>query len=200
MRRRPPIDFAFVLSALRRFRRRAAFFVVVAVAAVVVGVMVAPREYSSEARLFLRVGRESVALDPTATVGEKISINDTRLNEINSALEMLRSRELCTHVVDRLGPDIFLDPPAEPGKAVSASAESPQLSAVWTAAIKALESLGLLDPVDRHERAVLALGQSMQAYVPRNTYLLAVSCRSSTPENAQQIVEAILACYAEMHA
>src|SRR5215211_6406957 len=106
---RQPIDARFVLSALQRFRGRAIVFFVVALAAVVAGVLIAPREYSSEARLFLRVGRESVALDPTATMGEKISINDTRQNEINSALEMLRSRELCGHVVDRLGPEIFLD-------------------------------------------------------------------------------------------
>jgi uncharacterized protein involved in exopolysaccharide biosynthesis len=200
MRRRGSIDASFIFHALIRFRRRATAFVVVAVAAVVVGVMVAPREYSSEARLFLRVGRESVALDPTATVGEKISINDTRVNEINSALEMLRSRELCTHVVDQLGPDIFLEKPAELSSTVQASAEPSQFAAVWTATVKTCEFVGLLDPVDRHERAVLTLGDSMQAYVPRNTNLLAVSCRSATPENAQKIVETIVACFAEMHA
>jgi uncharacterized protein involved in exopolysaccharide biosynthesis len=200
MRRRLPLDASFVLNAVVRFRRRTIAFVVVAVAAVFVGVMVAPREYSSEARLFLRVGRESVALDPTATVGEKISINDTRVNEINSALEMLRSRELCTHVVDRLGADVFLDRSVPSSNATEASAEPSQTAAVWTAIVKVAEAVGLLDPVDRHERAVLTLGQSMQAHVPRNTNLLAVSCRSATPETAQRIVETIVECFAEMHA
>jgi polysaccharide biosynthesis protein PslE len=197
---RQPIDARFVLSALHRFRVRAVAFFVVALAAVVAGVLVAPREYASEARLFLRVGRESVALDPTATMGEKISINDTRQNEINSALEMLRSRELCTHVVDRLGPEIFLDPPPSTDAEVKASGEPSQFAAAWTATVKALESIGALDPVDRQERAIMALGQSLQAYVPRNTNLLAVSCRSATPENAQKIVETVVACFAEMHA
>jgi uncharacterized protein involved in exopolysaccharide biosynthesis len=195
-----PIDANFVLGAVQRFRGRALLFFVVALAAVVAGVLLAPREYASEARLFLRVGRESVALDPTATMGEKISINDTRVNEINSALEMLRSRELIAHVVDRLGPDIFLYPPAIPEGEAKASAEPSQFAAAWTATVKVLESIGALDPVDRQERAILALGQSLQAYVPRNTNLLAVSCRSSTPENAQQIVETVVACFAEMHA
>jgi uncharacterized protein involved in exopolysaccharide biosynthesis len=57
----------------------------------------------------------------------------------------------------------------------------------------------VLDPVDRQERAVLELGKAMSAYVPRNTHLIAVACDSATPENAQQIVQTIVDCYAELH-
>src|SRR5688572_30514344 len=82
----PRIDLSFVLKALKRYRGRATLFVLSIMALVIAGLLLVPREYSSEAQLFFRPGRESVALDPTATIGEKISLNDTRLAEINSAL------------------------------------------------------------------------------------------------------------------
>jgi polysaccharide biosynthesis protein PslE len=198
----PRIDLPFVLKALQRHRGRSILFILSVMALVIAGVLLVPREYSSEARLFLRPGRESVALDPTATIGEKISLNDTRLAEINSALEMLRSRELCARVVEELGPDIFLDPaPAASGGAETAivQAESSSFKAAWASLVKNLEAIGVLDPVDRQERAILALGKAMSASVPRNTHLIAVSCRSTTPENAQKIVETIVACYSELH-
>jgi uncharacterized protein involved in exopolysaccharide biosynthesis len=199
---RQRIDLAFVAGAVRRYRRRATGFFLLAMAAVILGLMIAPRQYSSEARLFLRVGRESGGLDPTATMGDKISVNDNRQNEINSALEMLRSRELCRRVVDRIGPAIFLDPPASEEAAAEAAAEPAepsQAKLIWTTLVKSLEAVGVLDPVDSHERAVQELSDSMTAAVPRNTHLIAVSCRASTPENAQKIVETIVACFAEMH-
>ena len=201
MRASTGIDLRFVLSALKRFRSRSIAFFVIAVSLVTVGVMLAPREYSSDARLFIRVGRESVALDPTASMGEKISINDTRVNEINSALEMLRSRELCVRVVDRLGADFILEPPTADdatGTAQAASEPSP-LSAAWTSVVKTLEAVGLLDPVDRHERAVRALGLAMGSSVPRNTHMISVSCTAPTPERAQELVKAIIDCFGEMH-
>jgi uncharacterized protein involved in exopolysaccharide biosynthesis len=194
------IDFRFVTGALWRFRRRALCFAVACFSLVLAGLILAPREYSSEARLFLRLGH--VALDPTSTLGDKLTLNDTPQNEINSALEMLRSTELCQRVVDRLGPDLILDPPSPGSDQVAeaaADAGPSTLSQGWTSLVKGLEGVGLLDPLDRRERAVIALSQAMQASVPRNTYLVAVSCRSNTPENAQRITETIIECFSEMH-
>ncbi len=193
------IDLPFVLEALRRFRHRAVTFLVIAVGIVIAGVLLAPRQYSSEARLFLRVGRESGGLDATATIGDNIAINDNRLNEVNSALEMLKSRELCVRVVDRLGPQAILDPPAGVEPSDDANSGPSVLSLAWTGIVKRLEAVGILDPVDAHERAIKELGEAMQATVPKNTCVITVTCRSATPENAQKIVAEILACYAEMH-
>src|ERR1700722_16699062 len=44
-----------------------------------------PRKYASEAKLFVRLGRESVTLDPTTTTGQMLQVQETRENQINSA-------------------------------------------------------------------------------------------------------------------
>ena len=46
--------------------------------------------YRSEARLLIRLGRESVSLDPTATLGQIAQINRTYDWEVNSELEVDR--------------------------------------------------------------------------------------------------------------
>ncbi|MGI9429024.1 MAG: Wzz/FepE/Etk N-terminal domain-containing protein, partial [Bythopirellula sp.] len=45
-------------------------------------ILFAPREYRSEAKVFMKIGRESVKIDPTATTGDMISMqSNSRENE-----------------------------------------------------------------------------------------------------------------------
>ncbi len=109
------------------FRRKGAsgtFFVATAVG-VVSYVLFAPEVYRSEAKLLVKIGRESVALDPTVTTGRIISVARSRMNEINSELEILKSHDLACGVVDSLGAGRILgtgerDAPPERAKAVEA--------------------------------------------------------------------------------
>ena len=73
-----------------------AFFAVL----VTVSVYVAskPQSYRSEARLMVRLGRESVSLDPTAATGKTVSVSKSHQNEINSELEIIQSRDLLASV------------------------------------------------------------------------------------------------------
>ncbi|MEO8268894.1 MAG: hypothetical protein ABI557_04180, partial [Aureliella sp.] len=48
--------------------------------------MVWPKQYESEAKLMIRVGRESVALDPSATTSQTLMLQKTQEEEVNSAL------------------------------------------------------------------------------------------------------------------
>ncbi|MDY0040415.1 MAG: Wzz/FepE/Etk N-terminal domain-containing protein, partial [Desulforhabdus sp.] len=70
---------------------------------VAIGTFFSPRIYQSDAKLMLRLGRESVSLDPTATIGQIAHIGQNRETEINSELEILNSRELAEKVVDAIG-------------------------------------------------------------------------------------------------
>jgi len=100
-----------------RHGRRATLVFATTLVLVVVGLIACPRQYVSEARLFVKAGRESVALDPTATTGQTMLVNDSRESEMRSLLDVLDSRMLREHVVDRLGAAIILtsaQPPNEP--------------------------------------------------------------------------------------
>ncbi len=80
--------------------------------------VLAPRTYLSEAKLFVRVGRETVTLDPTATTGQTIAVYEARETELNSVLDVMSSRAVREMVVDRMGAGVVLGqlpvPPDDP--------------------------------------------------------------------------------------
>lgn len=82
------------------------FFTVMFLAAIIT--FLSARVYNSEAELLVRIGRENATLGPTATTGKIININTDRENEINSEVDILRSRELAEKVVDAIGAKLIL--------------------------------------------------------------------------------------------
>ena len=103
-------DVYFVLF---RHKWKIIVFFLAVVTVVTVGTLVASSIYQSEAKLLIRVGRESVSLDPTASTGQVISIGQQRETEIKSELEILKSQDLIEKVVDAIGPATFLKPPED---------------------------------------------------------------------------------------
>src|SRR6185369_7902508 len=95
----------------------------------------------SQSKLLLRLGRENVVLDPTATFGQTaVSVPQSRENEINSALEVLKSRPLIEQVVDSVGPGAILgrEPPHEPGAPPAPASTADREEAIRTV-FKSLE-------------------------------------------------------------
>lgn len=110
-------------SPLFRFRKRAFFFFLAVMVAVTVGLLTSQRKYQSEAWLFVRLGRESVALDPTATAGTTgtvaAGLSVTREAEINSIIEVMGSRAIMEKVVDEVGLEIPVTSDLERDEAIS---------------------------------------------------------------------------------
>src|SRR5689334_19277845 len=67
-----------------------------------------PRQYRSESKLLVRLGRETVTLDPTATTGQIIPVSVSRESEVATVLEMLRSRAMIEKLVDEIGVDTIM--------------------------------------------------------------------------------------------
>src|SRR3954467_8535157 len=65
---------------------------------------IAPRKYRSEAKVLVRIGRESITLDPTATTGQFVAMAETRDSELHEVEELLASRATAEKVVDQFGP------------------------------------------------------------------------------------------------
>src|SRR5262245_12410958 len=61
--------FAEIVRCSLRHKWKVSFFVGVTLAVTVAAALNWPKTYRSEAKLYVRVGRESVGLDPTATLG-----------------------------------------------------------------------------------------------------------------------------------
>ena len=121
-----------------------------------------------------------MTLDPTATIGTTVQPIQTRKSEINSELELLKSRGLAEAVVRHLTPRRVL------GQEVAASAE-----AQATAPDEAAEA-------DRFADAVLKVMDEVKAEAVPDSNVLCVSYGASDPFRARDVVEAYVGEYLDL--
>ncbi|MEM1304661.1 MAG: Wzz/FepE/Etk N-terminal domain-containing protein, partial [Planctomycetota bacterium] len=158
-----------------------------------------PRTYQSEARLFLRVGRETIGLDPTATTGQVIGIQQLgQESEILSAVELIGSRGVLGRVVDELGPDYILrGGPA--GGAGGGKEPSPIADAVFGALGSAIAIVKDIDPVGQRERALIACESGLSLDAEKRSSVIVIRYETDTPLGAQQIVDKVVEVYQQEH-
>ncbi len=135
-----------LLRAFWRFRGRALLVCVAVMLAAIAAIFLLPKEYDSEAKIFVRVGRENVALDPTITKQEVIGLTTTRDIEINSILEHLRSRAIAERVALSLQPELSELSPLDRDQAIRklekrVFIETPKASAVVVLHCESLDPL-----------------------------------------------------------
>jgi uncharacterized protein involved in exopolysaccharide biosynthesis len=193
----PTLGLGDLPKILRRHPKKSLLTFVTILALSVVACIALPRTYESESLLFVRVGRESVTLDPTVTTGQVITLNESRESELNSILEVLKSRALMESVVDNLGPEAILAPPsdeqekeAEPNPFVKGLSDTMAAVSNW------LEPAG---PLSTREKAVQTLGKSVGIYAKQKSNVISVTYKARSPEQAQQIVSTIVDEYLEEH-
>lgn len=141
-----------------------------------------PRTYHSGAMLFVKLGRETVSLDPTATTGSTISVLDTRDNEINSIRDMLYSRGIVEKVVDRIGPEVVLG------------------DAELTDEVREVDRFAQEDYRNSpRQKAIRQLIEDTYVESSRKSSVLTLNSKGSSPELAQRIVREYLEVYQTMH-
>src|SRR3954454_18268274 len=110
--------YQFVERAIVRHLKMGLKVFIVGAVLALLGAMFMPRSYYSEARLFVRFGREN-QVDPTASGGQMVALYESRESEINSLIEILKSRAIFDRVVNELGPELVLS-----GRPASSIADS----------------------------------------------------------------------------
>jgi polysaccharide biosynthesis protein PslE len=184
--------YSFVRWAVRRHWRKGRLVFVLGAILAVAGAALMPRSYHSEARFFVRFGREN-QVDPTASSGQMISLYESRESEINSLLEILKSRAILDRVVSELGPDLVLyGQAAKPEVGETDAAKEEKLVAGETPAPPG-------PPSREHQLAVTRLMKDVSASAPRKSNIITVSCKARSPEVAQQIVAKLVEVYQEEH-
>ena len=156
-------------------------------------IVILPRKYTSEAKLFVRLGRESVTLDPTATTGQTMQVQETRDNQINSTRDMLTSRVLLERVVEKIGADVILHGAQQVPQGVSSA---PSTGVSWMSAMGLAMFSSSVSP---EEKAVTKLSKSIAVAVGRNTSVIDFSCNAANALLAQQILQAFLDAFHEQH-
>lgn len=175
------------LQVVWRQRKRTLLFFAAVMTLVVVGAFVCPKTYQSEAKLFVRLGRESVTLDPTATTGKVVGVHESRENEMNSVLEVIQSRIVLERTVERLGSDAILKArvPATIGTTASLTTAKPTTA---NAAAKAAK-----------DKAIRQLERMVYIKHPKKSSVITIGCKAASPELAQKIVEIVLEEFRELH-
>lgn len=149
----------------------------------------AARIYRSEAKLFFRIGRETVTLDPTATTGQVMAAADTRESEVLAVDELLRSRALAENIVKQFGADAILErDPQKPGLGLS-------------------QKLAFLEPYNLNplrvyslsDKAIKALQKNIKTVAIKKTSVLTVSYEAQTPQLARDVLIAILQLARDEH-
>ncbi len=187
------ITFGSALQLLWRHKFKILLLPPVIIACGILAIIFLPRTYQSQAKLFLQVGKESVGIDPTATTGETISLSQSsREVEVNTAMDVLKSRNLAALVVDELGPEFILNgPPGEGG-----SKQPPAiLGALKSAVGAAVETLRSIDPVTQRERAIIQLEKSLEIDAERESLVIALTYETDSAKGAQQILATLIDKY-----
>jgi len=185
-----------LLATLFRHKKKVVLLPLCALALGLLVILYFPRSYRSEAKLFLQVGRETVGLDPTATVGQTISMQrNGRNEEVKSALEVLRSRGVISKVVDRLGPDVVL------GRTEASEDQQPNpfsqaAGQVLKTAIALVKSI---DPISDREKAIIRIEEKLRAEAQRDSTVIVVHFTAQTPKLAQTICDAVVNVYQQEH-
>lgn len=192
----PTLGLGDLPRVLKRHPKKSLITFCVLMAISVAVLILLPRSYESESHLFVRVGRESVTLDPTVTTGQIIALNESRESELNSILEVLKSRTIMERVVDRLGPEAILLPPAD-GKATTAP--NPLKAAISDTISTVVQWLEPTGPLSDREKAVQALSNNAGIYNKQKSNVISVTYKARSPKQAQTIVAALVDEYLSEH-
>ncbi len=201
-----------VLGALRRRCLRIFFMTGFLSCLVVVGLLLIPNKYQSDALLYVRMGRGTVSLDPATTAASQtISLMDRRQSEINSVREMLRSRIVLDRAARQVGVDRILAHDAWWNVMLGQAGEwsEQQINGFQDKYLKkrfinkdATPSGMTAEQFEAQESLELAvkrLSKALSIDAAKDSYTLGVSVRAYDAELARDICEAIVTEYRKVH-
>ena len=174
-------------TSYRSWRLGAAGFVLVFGAVCLYTALQGPK-YRSEAKLYVRLGRESASLDPTALPGPSVASAESRALEINSVLEVLSSEELARQVVAQLGSDAVLG--AAPSGRADAGGKLAFLNGV---------NLNPLRFVSREEQARRTVGERLHVGTAKNSNVVSLYYDARDPKSARDVLQALIGAAVELH-
>lgn len=193
-----------LVSILFRHKFRAAAAFTCCVLAAIAVILFAPRVYTSEAKLFVRVGRESVTLDPTATTGQTVLFQKSQEVEVNSVLEVLSGRRISELAVKELGADFVLEKhlPQNPVSRLM-NAGLAGMSALFdgfsSAATPTDDESGVRLPTKDEELAIHKLAKKTTCFAPKESTVITIVSKAGSPFDAQKIAQTVVDVFLKEH-
>ena len=166
----------------------------------VLAILFWPRQYGSEAKLWLKIGRENSRLDPSASTGETVHITESsREDEVKSVLDVICSRGVITEVVNAMSPAVVLGDASVSGSP-DEETPNPLRDSVGAVLGTVGQIIGSIDPVSDKERAIREISENVYAEAQRRSNVIKVHFASTSPDLAQQILTKLIEQYQTQHA
>lgn len=183
-----------ILYTLFKHKWKVAGFFLVITIGVGIATLLATPVYESSAKLFVRVGRESIGVDPTVA-GPTISIFQSRESEINSEIEIIKNRSVAEQVVETLGPGYILGQAERDGNGTDLTSVTKNTLNLIRPSNTAMGDEG----PDRFERAILSLQSRLGVNSRYNNNMIFMSYQDSSPERAQTVLDTVIEAFLEKH-
>lgn len=160
-----------------------------------------PRKYESEGKLFVRLGRGGVTLDPTATTSETIMVQESRESEINSIIDFLRSRGVLSLVVEQKADPKDPESPSIANRLMESSSiiKLPSLPSFGDEGTEEYADGLSYDELKEHDVAIEQLHDCLMVKAPRKASSISIACRTESPKLSQRIVDVLMHTYIEQH-
>ncbi|MCC6511027.1 MAG: exopolysaccharide biosynthesis protein [Pirellulaceae bacterium] len=164
-------------------------------------VFLLPVKYDSDAQLLVRLGRNTLSSDPTSNVTPNVSVQETRVSQVNSVKEMLQSRALAHEIVQQVGAERILEPHG-------------LVETITQSLMGLIPSLGgggggdgsdgSLTPEEavdhlRQEEAIAKLQNNIEFTTAKNAYTVHVRVRSGSPYLSQELLTSLIERYQIYH-
>ena len=194
-----PITLFDIFAAVIEYRWRAGFTFLMLLVVSAVAVVLFPKKYESEAKLFVRLGRGSVTMDTAATTGQTIAIQESRESEINSVVDMLESRQLAENVVSKIGAERILKKYSLVEQTMDTLSDMvPEMSSTIIDGEDAMTPEEV-DKQKRFELAVKYVVKNTKIKSPKKSTTVTIACRARTANLAKDIAETVIESYNAMH-
>ncbi len=187
---------AELIDLIRR-RTKSLLLTTAAVTVAVATVLILwPNRYASEGMLFVRLGRGSVALDPTTSTSATVSMQESRSAEVASVREMMASQAIAERVVDRVGSAEITRPRTRTLAALQRLSDwLPGLPSGAGGEHSAEEYAAAIE----REEAIQKVRKQLSVSIPRNTYNVVVEAKFGDPVLARDVVQAAMEEYRKYH-
>ncbi len=173
-------------------RRKSFALTFLAVTAVLASLVITwPNRYGSDGLMFVRLGRGSLSVDPTAQGSKTISLLESRKSEVISVARMLGSREIAERVVENVGVEKISKPRTWIERSISTlTGLIPSGGSSKDAEYEA--------QVGREE-AIKRIHEWVDISVPKDTYTVSVFGEGSDPRLVREIIQTLMDEYQRFH-
>ncbi|MEM6980096.1 MAG: Wzz/FepE/Etk N-terminal domain-containing protein, partial [Planctomycetota bacterium] len=163
----------------------------------VLGVFLIPAQFDSYAQILVRLGRSTVAMDPTASLTPTVSLQDSRASQVSSVREMLQSRAMAIAVVREIGSERILEAHSPMSKALAAIS-----NALLPSTVKPQGELSAAEVATQidEEMAILRVHKMLDLHAPKDAYTINLEARSEDPFLSRDVLRTLLTAYQKHHA